>query len=290
MNNPFDKDSLSQHEKDLLADGGWQCSFCATVNASYITTCGCSHNRDDSYENLHGRYVPRDDEEWSEAGAVEEEAEVITPATPVRMPELEPPLKQSVEIMPEDTPASTPMSVPQPIPAPKAAVSNTNKPLEEYSAYEQGILNDGGWECSFCARINANYITTCACGHSNDDSYLKRRGRYVEPEGEAQQEESAPTTPEIMDAVEPSAPEPTGAELIAKIEKELENNNSDVAKIRAIRKFKDLVKKGYMTEEDFHQKKEELLSFDEEEEEALEVSSGTAKAENDGTDYNGEDA
>lgn len=321
MNNPFDKESLSQREKDLLEDGGWQCSFCATVNASYITTCACSHNRDDSYENLHGRYVPREDEEWTEAGiTVEGPAIQVEPEVSAASfrPEPEPvsfqpePSFQSepAALQPEPSlsphpdkafqpEAATPAeSASAPTTAPKAPVSNTNKPMEEYSEYEQGILKDGGWECAFCSRINANYITTCACGHSNDDSYLKRRGRYVDPE-ETEQEETSPEPAQTVSPApaqtdtEPSTPEETGASLIANIEKELENNQSDVAKIRAIRKFKDLVKKGYMTEEEFNQKKEELLSFDdEEEEEAPEAASESAATEatGDHSDQNEEDA
>lgn len=300
MNNPFDKESLSQHEKELLEDGGWQCSFCATVNASYITTCACSHNRDDSYENLHGRYVPREDEEWTEAGITVEGPAIQT------VPDVS---TTSIQIEPEPAvipskPSFQPEASATPVVTPKTSVSNTNKPIEEYSEYEQGILKDGGWECAFCSRVNANYITTCACGHSNDDSYLKRRGRYVDPEENETSEESVPEPSQVTAPTptpiptpapvvnEPSTPQETGASLIANIEKELENNNSDVAKIRAIRKFKDLVKKGYMTEAEFNQKKDELLSFDDEEE-AIEDSPESAEiseAAGDRPDHNEEDA
>lgn len=307
MSNPFDKESLSQREKDILEDGGWQCSFCATVNANYITTCSCSHNRDDSYENLHGRYVPREDEEWSEAGImVEGPAETIQtppsaasaatfqtpPSTSSASSFQTPPSAATFQTPSADTPfqpvvsepefertspepagskaaVSEPPAMPE-APKPKAPVSNTNRPIEEYTEYEQGILKDGGWECAFCARINASYITTCACGHSTDDSYLKRRGKYVDPDGEEQEStetESAvsPSVPEISPAAAPKA-EKTGAEMIAEIEEELQKNDSPTARLRAIRKLKDLNKKGFMSAEELNHRMDELMGFDEDEE------------------------
>ncbi len=333
MSNPFDKESLSEREKDILQDGGWQCSFCGTVNASYITTCACSHNRDDSYENLHGRYVPREDEEWTEAGitvegpaqTVAEPEPALQPASPVvesepafqpASPVVEPePAFQSASPVAEpafqpassattfeqETPAPSPISpVPEPTAppttqepaaaAPKAPVSNTNRPMEEYTEYEQGILRDGGWECAFCSRINANYITTCACGHSTDDSYLKRRGRYVDPDGEDQEEtasesvSAAPSAPqqEAVSAEKPAS-EKSGADMIAEIEQELQKNDTPTARLRAIRKFKDMNKKGFMSAEELNRRMDELMGFDDEEEDAesTEESTESEAAEND---------
>lgn len=302
MGNPFDKESLSQREKDILQDGGWQCSFCATVNASYITTCACSHNRDDSYENLHGRYVPREDEEWSEAGiTVEGPAqtmqESVSPmeAEPAFQPAASAPSFESEPSasMPISPLESVAVSAPEPAAAPaapepvtaapkKTPVSNTNRPIEEYTEYEQGILKDGGWECAFCSRINASYITNCACGHSNDDSYLKRRGRYVDPNGDEEQEEtvsestamagsqSASATPQEGASAAGQAPEKSGADMIAEIEQELQKNDTPTARLRAIRKFKDLNKKGFMSAEELNRRMDELMGFDDEEDDVSE--------------------
>ena len=295
MSNPFDKESLSQREKDILQDGGWQCSFCATVNASYITTCACSHNRDDSYENLHGRYVPREDEEWSEAGITVEgpaQTTVQEPAPPMAAePAFQP--ASSVPSFEAETPAATPVSplesvsavsasepaapaTPEPVATTpkKTPVSNTNRPIEEYTEYEQGILKDGGWECAFCSRINASYITNCACGHSNDDSYLKRRGRYVDPNGDEEQEETvsestaASTVQQDGASAGGQVPEKSGADMIAEIEQELQKNDTPTARLRAIRKFKDLNKKGFMSAEELNRRMDELMGFDDEEEES----------------------
>lgn len=313
MSNPFDKESLSQREKDILQDGGWQCSFCGTINASYITTCACSHNREDSYENLHGRYVPREDEEWTEAGiTVEGPAQTVPaqdPVQPATEPAFQPASSEttfeqeipvSAPAAPVTEPAAPPVAQESATVAPKAPVSNTNRPMEEYTEYEQGILRDGGWECAFCSRINANYITTCACGHSTDDSYLKRRGRYVDPDGEDQDEteiesasteqsQSAPTqdassAPQqsAASAGKPAA-EKSGDEMIAEIEQELQKNDTPTARLRAIRKFKDLHKKGFMSAEELNRRMDELMGFDDEEEEAenTEENPESVAAEND---------
>ena len=36
--------SLSEREKKILSEGGWQC-VCGTVNHSYVSTCGCGRNK-----------------------------------------------------------------------------------------------------------------------------------------------------------------------------------------------------------------------------------------------------
>lgn len=292
MNNPFDKESWTEQEREIINAGGWQCSFCALINASYITSCACGHNRDDSYENLHGRYVPREDEEYTEEGAATEpvvpsasdatETTVEIPETPapetmgmpVEIPAAEPP--ETVVSAEPEIPASAPANVSAPA-APPVKVSKTNRPMEEYTAYEQGILNDGGWECAFCERINANYITTCACGHSSDDSFMKRRGKYKGPDAEEETAQtaaptvSAPTAPasagsdSTASSAGGAAAELTPAEMIAEIEQELAADNSEMAKFRAIRKYKNLMKKGYMSKEEFNQRQDELLSFEDEE-------------------------
>lgn len=372
MNNPFDKESWTEQEKEIINAGGWQCSFCASINASYVTSCACGHNQDDTYENLHGRYVPRPDEEYTEQQpmgeiaaeaateqAVEEAAAPLEemPSAPVE-PSFEElpsaPTEPTFEEMPsvpvepsfEETSSSTnalveessmeentvaevepaveAATIAEPAPAAEPAiavppvrkpVSKTNKPMEEYTEYEQGILNDGGWECAFCERINASYITNCACGHSEDDSFMKRRGKYVDPDADeteppAAVPQSVPVTPVGAPTVEtastatasttttptaaavqaqataaptpsPATPTPaalTPAEMIAEIEQELAADNSEMAKFRAIRKYKNLVKKGYMTKEEFNKKQDELLSFEEDDAMAAPESSGEDNA------------
>ena len=52
--------------------------------------------------------------------------------------------------------------------------------VPQFSDYEKELLLDGGWQCSFCERVNANYVGSCACGHNKKDSDLNRLGLYEE--------------------------------------------------------------------------------------------------------------
>lgn len=48
------------------------------------------------------------------------------------------------------------------------AASNANSGLNNASkAYQKdAILNNGGWKCDKCGRVNASYISTCVCGEA----------------------------------------------------------------------------------------------------------------------------
>lgn len=159
---------FSDYEKELLLDGGWQCSFCERVNANYVGSCACGHNKKDSDLNRLGLY-----EEYVEKTGQKLE----TPAAQMA----------SAEEAKEDA-ASVETTVSQPAqPEPEAPKPVKNKYIyedTELGEYEQDLIDDGGWQCGFCRRINAYYITSCACGHNKDDSDLKHLGKYVDPEDE----------------------------------------------------------------------------------------------------------
>ena len=159
---------FSDYEKELLLDGGWQCSFCERVNANYVGSCACGHNKKDSELNRLGLY-----EEYVEKTGQRLE----TPAAQMA----------SAEEAKEDA-ASVETTVSQPAqPEPEAPKPVKNKYIyedTELGEYEQELIDDGGWQCGFCRRINAYYITSCACGHNKDDSDLKHLGKYVDPEDE----------------------------------------------------------------------------------------------------------
>ena len=183
---------FSDYEKELLLDGGWQCSFCERVNANYVGSCACGHNKKDSDLNRLGLY-----EEYVEKTGQKLE----TPAAQMA----------SAEEAKEDA-ASVETTVSQPAqPEPEAPKPVKNKYIyedTELGEYEQDLIDDGGWQCGFCRRINAYYITSCACGHNKDDSDLKHLGKYVDPEDEYYEEEdevaatetpaSQPVTPQAV--------------------------------------------------------------------------------------------
>lgn len=183
---------FSDYEKELLLDGGWQCSFCERVNANYVGSCACGHNKKDSDLNRLGLY-----EEYVEKTGQKLE----TPAAQMA----------SAEEAKEDA-ASVETTVSQPAqPEPEAPKPVKNKYIyedTELGEYEQELIDDGGWQCGFCRRINAYYITSCACGHNKDDSDLKHLGKYVDPEDEYYEDDEYYEEEDEVAATETPASQP----------------------------------------------------------------------------------
>ena len=189
---------FSDYEKELLLDGGWQCSFCERVNANYVGSCACGHNKKDSDLNRLGLY-----EEYVEKTGQK----------------LEPPAAQmaSAEEAKEDA-ASVETTVSQPAqPEPEAPKPVKNKYIyedTELGEYEQDLIDDGGWQCGFCRRINAYYITSCACGHNKDDSDLKHLGKYVDPEDEYYEDDEYYEEEDEVAATETPASQPVTPQAV----------------------------------------------------------------------------
>ena len=189
---------FSDYEKELLLDGGWQCSFCERVNANYVGSCACGHNKKDSDLNRLGLY-----EEYVEKTGQKLE----TPAAQMA----------SAEEAKEDA-ASVETTVSQPAQAePEAPKPVKNKYIyedTELGEYEQDLIDDGGWQCGFCRRINAYYITSCACGHNKDDSDLKHLGKYVDPEDEYYEDDEYYEEEDEVAATETPASQPVTPQAV----------------------------------------------------------------------------
>ena len=189
---------FSDYEKELLLDGGWQCSFCERVNANYVGSCACGHNKKDSDLNRLGLY-----EEYVEKTGQKLE----TPAAQMA----------SAEEAKEDA-ASVETTVSQPAqPEPEAPKPVKNKYIyedTELGEYEQDLIDDGGWQCGFCRRINAYYITSCACGHNKDDSDLKHLGKYVDPEDEYYEDDDYYEEEDEVAATETPASQPVTPQAV----------------------------------------------------------------------------
>ena len=189
---------FSDYEKELLLDGGWQCSFCERVNANYVGSCACGHNKKDSDLNRLGLY-----EEYVEITGQKLE----TPAAQMA----------SAEEAKEDA-ASVETTVSQPAqPEPEAPKPVKNKYIyedTELGEYEQDLIDDGGWQCGFCRRINAYYITSCACGHNKDDSDLKHLGKYVDPEDEYYEDDEYYEEEDEVAATETPASQPVTPQAV----------------------------------------------------------------------------
>ena len=88
-------------------------------------------------------------------------------------------------------------------------------------AHNQQLLASGGWQCA-CGKVNASYVSSCACGRS------KSGDLPAEP---------APVVPE----------EPT--------------EDTEVRNAQAIREYKKLLDEGIITAEEFEAKKKQLLGL-----------------------------
>ena len=189
---------FSDYEKELLLDGGWQCSFCERVNANYVGSCACGHNKKDSDLNRLGLY-----EEYVEKSGQKLE----TPAAQMA----------SAEEAKEDA-ASVETTVSQPAQpepeAPKPVIYNFTYDDTELGEYEHDFIVDGGWQCGFCRRINAYYITSCACGHNKDDSDLKHLGKYVDPEDEYYEDDEYYEEEDEVAATETPASQPVTPQAV----------------------------------------------------------------------------
>ena len=46
---------------------------------------------------------------------------------------------------------------------------------ERDRVYEKNVIEDGGWKCHFCNRVNPSYTGTCACGRTKTDTLNYQR-------------------------------------------------------------------------------------------------------------------
>ena len=93
--------------------------------------------------------------------------------------------------------------------------------MSEYrdKAYANNVIEDGGWRCHFCNRANPSYTGTCACGRTKTE------------------------TLNIESAIK---------EQIKKQEREEDS-------LDKLKKLKELLDCGALTQEEFDEKKKELL-------------------------------
>ena len=102
---------------------------------------------------------------------------------------------------------------------PNSAARRNGPPVD--FAHNQQLLASGGWQCA-CGKVNASYVSSCACGRS------KSGDLPAEP---------APVVPE----------EPT--------------EDTEIQNAQAIREYKKLMDEGIITAEEFEAKKKQLLGL-----------------------------
>lgn len=113
---------------------------------------------------------------------------------------------------------------------------------DENNTSQQGVditLKAGGWKCGYCYRVNPSYVGTCACGKSKQDTQnLQEMNRRPE---------DTKTAPVLETAVSEEK------------EKLTVQTNNEEHKIGLIKKYKELLDMGAISQDEFNQKKEELL-------------------------------
>lgn len=107
--------------------------------------------------------------------------------------------------------------------------NNGNYISESERIRNRDILNAGGWQCP-CGRLNANYVSTCTCGKS------KNEVRSIMEQKDEEKREDAEAKKQIQ-------------------------NTDESAKVSAIKKYKELLDEGIISQEEFETKKKQLLGL-----------------------------
>lgn len=112
---------------------------------------------------------------------------------------------------------------------------------------------DNEWKCSFCRRVNANYVGTCGCGKTKQESEKARQDkvqRTLELRKLKQQDSMEINSEKNKD------------QTIYRTDTSDVNTNSDESeyrKVEIIKKYKELLDMNAITQEEFDKKKAELL-------------------------------
>ncbi len=99
-----------------------------------------------------------------------------------------------------------------------------------YDSEKERILRQGGWKCT-CGRVNASYTSLCACGKTKGDVLSRMKPAVNVPAPAPAEGESS------MSAI-------AGEEEI----------------VRLLKEYKELLDAGAITEEEFQNKKRQLLN------------------------------
>lgn len=104
---------------------------------------------------------------------------------------------------------------------------------------------EGGWKCRFCGRTNADYVGTCGCGRTKEESRLKKNTV----------EEMKPKTEEMK----PKAEETKSIMEETKYRVEKNEFSIQMERLELLKKYKELFDMGAVTQEEFENKKKEIM-------------------------------
>lgn len=118
-----------------------------------------------------------------------------------------------------------------------ASVAVNQAELERLKIEENKMLRNGGWKCRRCGKVNPEFIGFCACGMT------KGQSKEVDQRYEREENEKR-----------------AAAEEMQKNNID-ENGSSEKDKFEEIKKYKELMDSGIISEEEFNKKKTELLKL-----------------------------
>ena len=116
------------------------------------------------------------------------------------------------------------------------------KTVSESNPYSDNFMTrvpDGGWRCSNCGKAHYSYETSCSCGKSRFDlaPTVKKKEAAISTIDETLEENSMNTVGQK------------------------DNTNTDRSPFDVIRKYKELLDEGIITQEEFDAKKKQLLGL-----------------------------
>lgn len=117
-------------------------------------------------------------------------------------------------------------------------VPKTISGSDPYSDNLMTRVPDGGWRCSDCGKAHYSYETSCSCGRSRFDTAPS-----------VKKEEVIPTTDE------------KSVDNRINTEGQTDKTNSEQSPFDEIRKYKELLDEGIITQEEFDAKKKQLLGL-----------------------------
>ena len=93
--------------------------------------------------------------------------------------------------------------------------------------FNERVLEEGGWKCNRCGRINASYVTSCNCG-----MYIEQNKNWLKKQEEERKARA-------------------------------EEHKAKESKSQAdeIKKFKELLDSGAITQEEYDAKKKQILGL-----------------------------
>lgn len=113
-----------------------------------------------------------------------------------------------------------------------SANDNSKLSMLENQSDDERTLKNGGWKCSKCRRVNASYVTTCDCGMNIRDNNAENQIKSISSENIRNN----------------------------KIEKNIKINSSDSV-MNELKKYKEMLDNGLISEEDYDKKKKSLLGI-----------------------------